>query len=187
MTMNTRLLLIGTGWAADSLFTYLKEQHSDWEFNQRSGRDADTRSDLVIWLLAEVLPPAALHHELQLWQVQRGKIPMLLVLPTGHRYEREWLLQLPVEGLLDQPSAKEINEALAVLSSGGRVVQLQELAADDRTAASAVGTKGLGHWPQLSPIARHSRWREGAIRSLPSMNSISRTAFRIFRQVAVRF
>ncbi len=146
MTMNTRLLLIGTGWAADSLFTYLKEQHSDWEFNQRSGRDADTRSDLVIWLLAEVLPPAALHHELQLWQVQRGKIPMLLVLPTGHRYEREWLLQLPVDGLLDQPSAKEINEALAVLSSGGRVVQLQELAADDRTAASAVGTKGLGHW-----------------------------------------
>ena len=146
MTMNTRLLLIGTGWAADSLFTYLKEQHSDWEFNQRSGRDADTRSDLVIWLLAEVLPPAALHHELQLWQVQRGKIPMLLVLPTGHRYEREWLLQLPVDGLLDQPSAKEINEALAVLSTGGRVVQLQELAADDRTAASAVGTKGLGHW-----------------------------------------
>ena len=146
MTMNTRLLLIGTGWAADSLFTYLKEQHSDWEFNQRSGRDADTRSDLVIWLLAEVLPPAALHHELQLWQVQRGKIPMLLVLPTGHRYEREWLLQLPVDGLLDQPSAKEINEALAVLSSGGRVVQLQELAADDRTAASADGTKGLGHW-----------------------------------------
>ena len=33
-----------------------------------------------------------------------------------------------------------------MLSSGGRVVQLQELAADDRTAASAVGTKGLGHW-----------------------------------------
>ena len=146
MTMNTRLLLIGAGWAADSLFAYLKEQHSDWELDQRSGRDADTRCDLVLWLLAEVLPPAALQHELQLWQVQRGKIPMLLVLPSGHRYKRDWLLQLPVDGLLDQPSANEINEALAVLSSGGRVVQLQELAANDQAAASTVGTQGLGHW-----------------------------------------
>jgi hypothetical protein len=68
------------------------------------------------------------------------------VLPSGHSYRREWLLQLPVDGLLDQPSAAEIDQALAVLADGGRVVQLLEAEQASAAAASPSLTKGLGQW-----------------------------------------
>jgi len=146
MSMTTRVLLIGAGWAADSLAAYLKEQHQDWQLHPCRGREEQGSGDLLLWLLTEVLPAATLRHELQLWQLQRGASPLLLVLPSGHSYRREWLLQLPVDGLLDQPSAADIDQALAVLADGGRVVQLQESEQASAAAASASVTKGLGQW-----------------------------------------
>ena len=148
MTTTKRVLLIGAGWAADSLAAYLQEQHEDWQLHQCRGREEQGQGsgDLLLWLLTEVLPAATLRHELQLWQVQRGESSLLLVLPSGHSYRREWLLQLPVDGLLDQPSAAEIDQALAVLADGGRVVQLLEAEQASAAAASPSLTKGLGQW-----------------------------------------
>ena len=34
MTTTKRVLLIGAGWAADSLAAYLQEQHEDWQLHQ---------------------------------------------------------------------------------------------------------------------------------------------------------
>jgi len=137
-----RLLLIGTGWGAESLSRQLSEQANPWQVSASSGRPANTTggADLLLWLLQEAIEPKALDHELTLWRQQWPQTPLLLVLPAQHRYQRQWLLQRSVEGLLDQPAADAIAEALEVLAAGGRVIELQPQAAAQRQPSGA----GLG-------------------------------------------
>ena len=75
-----------------------------------SGRQANTTAgaDLLLWLLQEAIEPKALEHELALWRQHWPQTPLLLVLPAQHRYQRQWLLERSVEGLLDQPAADAI-------------------------------------------------------------------------------
>ena len=122
-----RLLLIGAGWAAESLSRQLSEQDNPWLVSFCSGRQADSAggADLLLWLLQEAIEPQTLEHELRLWRQQWPHTPLLLVLPAQHRYKRQWLLERSVEGLLDQPAASAIAEALEVLATGGRVIELQ--------------------------------------------------------------
>ena len=122
-----RLLLIGAGWAAESLSRQLSEQDNPWLVSSCSGRQADSAggADLLLWLLQEAIEPQTLEHELRLWRQQWPNTPLLLVLPAQHRYKRQWLLERSVEGLLDQPAASAIAEALEVLATGGRVIELQ--------------------------------------------------------------
>ena len=145
MTKPQRVLLIGSGWAAESLDAYLSEQKRPWSVERQPSPPATAlRSDLCCWLLDQLIEPANLSHEVQLLQRHLAGSPLLLVLPSNHRYPRQWLLQLPAEGLLDQPSASEIKAALDVLASGGRVVQLQQqIAAEQEPSAPR---QGLGHW-----------------------------------------
>ncbi|MEL0339634.1 MAG: DUF3685 domain-containing protein [Synechococcus sp.] len=139
-----RLLLIGSGWGAESLSRQLAEQANPWQVSSSSGRQANTATgaDLLLWLLQEAIEPKALEHELALWRQQWPHTPLLLVLPAQHRYQRQWLLEHSVEGLLDQPAADAIAEALEVLAAGGRVIELQpETASQQKRARS----QGLGH------------------------------------------
>ncbi|MEB3176169.1 MAG: DUF3685 domain-containing protein [Synechococcus sp.] len=158
MTKPQRVLLIGSGWAAESLDAYLSEQKRPWSVERQPSPPATAlRSDLCCWLLDQLIEPANLSHEVQLLQRHLAGSPLLLVLPSNHRYPRQWLLQLPAEGLLDQPSASEIKAALDVLASGGRVVQLQQqIAAEQEPSAPR---QGLGHWLFRSGLEQIERER----------------------------
>ncbi|MFL2671487.1 MAG: DUF3685 domain-containing protein [Prochlorococcaceae cyanobacterium] len=138
-----RLLLIGSGWGAESLSRQLREQTNPWQVTACSGRQANPTSgaDLLLWLLQEAIEPNALDHELGLWRQQWPQTPLLLVLPAQHRYKRQWLLERSVEGLLDQPAADAIAEALEVLAAGGRVIELQP----ETTSQHQRRGQGLGH------------------------------------------
>ncbi len=138
-----RLLLIGSGWGAESLSRQLAEQANPWQVTASSGRQANPTAgaDLLLWLLQEAIEPNALEHELGLWRQQWPQTPLLLVLPAQHRYQRQWLLERSVEGLLDQPAADAIAEALEVLAAGGRVIELQPQSATQQQRRG----QGLGH------------------------------------------
>ncbi len=138
-----RLLLIGSGWGAESLSRQLAEQANPWQVSSSSGRQANTAAgaDLLLWLLQEAIEPKALEHELALWRQHWPQTPLLLVLPAQHRYQRQWLLERSVEGLLDQPAADAIAEALEVLAAGGRVIELQP----EATSHHKRRGQGLGH------------------------------------------
>ena len=138
-----RLLLIGSGWGAESLSRQLREQTNPWQVTACSGRQANPTAgaDLLLWLLQEAIEPNALDHELGLWRQQWPQTPLLLVLPAQHRYKRQWLLERSVEGLLDQPAADAIAEALEVLAAGGRVIELQP----ETTTQHQRRGQGLGH------------------------------------------
>ena len=138
-----RLLLIGSGWSAESLSRQLSEQANPWQVTASSGRQANTPAgaDLLLWLLQEAIEPKALEHELALWRQHWPQTPLLLVLPPQHRYQRQWLLERSVEGLLDQPAADAIAEALEVLAAGGRVIELQP----EATSHHKRRGQGLGH------------------------------------------
>ena len=138
-----RLLLIGSGWGAESLSRQLSEQANPWQVTATSGRQPNTTAgaDLLLWLLQEAIEPKALEHELALWRQHWPQTPLLLVLPAQHRYQRQWLLERSVEGLLDQPAADAIAEALEVLAAGGRVIELQP----EATSHHKRRGQGLGH------------------------------------------
>ena len=138
-----RLLLIGSGWGAESLSRQLSEQANPWQVTASNGRQPNTTAgaDLLLWLLQEAIEPKALEHELALWRQHWPQTPLLLVLPAQPRYQRQWLLERSVEGLLDQPAADAIAEALEVLAAGGRVIELQP----EATSHHKRRGQGLGH------------------------------------------
>ena len=146
-----RLLLIGSGWGAESLSRQLREQTNPWQVTAGSGRQANPTAgaDLLLWLLQEAIEPNALDHELGLWRQQWPQTPLLLVLPAQHRYKRQWLLERSVEGMLDQPAADAIAEALEVLAAGGRVIELQP----ETTTQHQRRGQGLGHRRRRHPVA----------------------------------
>lgn len=107
---------------------------------------------LVLWSLGAPLEPAALDAELRLLQERWQPAPVLLLLPRRHGYTHSLLLRLGAAGLLEDPQAAGLIEAVRVLLAGGRVV---ELADPDATAASpppAVPVLGLGGWLLVSGL-----------------------------------
>lgn len=100
---------------------------------------------LVIWSVA--IPPVAerLAHEVRLLQDRWQPAPLLLLLPAGHPYPANLLLGLSCQGLLVDADAAELNEAVATLLAGGRMVQLGAGSAE-AAAGAAGGSLGLGQW-----------------------------------------
>jgi len=83
---------------------------------------------LVIWSVAGTMPEDNLLQELQQLRERWQPAPVLLLLPGEARYGRDWLLQLPAEGLLQQADPQEIRSAVHTLLNGGRVLELRPLA-----------------------------------------------------------
>ena len=101
---------------------------------------------LVIWSLDERPEPATLLAELRLLQERWQPAPLLLLLPRGHRYASAFLLQLSAAGLLDDPNADTLEDAVRVLLDGGRVVQLADPFADSGGEPVSAPVLGLGGW-----------------------------------------
>ncbi len=106
---------------------------------------------LVIWSLTAPPEPTTLMAELQRLQERWQPAPVLLVLPVGHPYPTPFLLQLSAQGVLEQPDAPALLDAVAVLLDGGRVIEIAGATANDRQA-EARPILGLGGWLLISGL-----------------------------------
>ena len=67
-------------------------------------------------------------------------------MPATPACRRDWLLQLPAAGLLQQPDPDQLRAAVATLLAGGRVVQLNGEDPPDLAEAASHSRPGLGQW-----------------------------------------
>ena len=104
--------------------------------------DLDGRPDLVIWSPGQSLPAPTLARELSLLIERWYPQPLMLLIGSEGPYGADFLLGLPAAGLLQQPDAEGVRQAVATLLAGGRVIDLQP----DQGRASAGPPLGLGQW-----------------------------------------
>jgi len=109
---------------------------------------------LVIWALDGAPGSEALTAELRALQERWQPAPVLLLLPGRHPYPTDLLLSLPVQGLLVNPAADELREAVDTLLAGGRLVNI--LAGTGAPAGEGSGGAavplGLGQWLLVSGL-----------------------------------
>lgn len=145
------LLLFAEPLQQAGLRSWLEAGDSDWRVISDPAA-LDGAPKLVLWSLAGRPEPAALEAELRLLQERWQPAPVLLLLPRGHGYSSSFLLRLNSAGLLEDPQASGLIEAVRVLLAGGRVLEL----ADPRSTAEPVTpvgpVLGLGGWLLLSGL-----------------------------------
>ena len=100
------------------------------------------RPDLVIWAPGQALPAPTLARELSLLMERWHPQPVMLLLGSDGSYGADVLLGLPAAGLLQQPNAETVRQAVATLLAGGRVIDLQP----DQVRAPDGPALGLGQW-----------------------------------------
>lgn len=137
MRAGLRLLLLAPAWQRQGLEAWFTARMADLRLVSEPTRDLD----LVLWVLRGDEPPATFSHDLALARERWGPVPVLLVLSLDPADQASHWLALPVEGLLHQPTAERMLEALEVLADGGRLVDLPVAPA---AAAAAPLEAGVG-------------------------------------------
>ncbi|MFM7238927.1 MAG: DUF3685 domain-containing protein [Cyanobium sp.] len=94
---------------------------------------------LILWSLTTQPPANALLDELRLLQERWHPAPVLLICSATLTYPRQFLLDLPLQGLLEAPDASTLGEAVQTLLAGGRVVDL-------------MGESGASPWKEPTPM-----------------------------------
>ena len=145
-----QLLVFAEPLQRDGLLVWLMAGDGGWK-PVTAAEQLNGAPQLVIWSLTTSPEPAALAAELQQLQERWQPAPLLLLLPHGHRYPTSVLLQLPLQGLLEQPNAAGLRQAVSTLLDGGRVL---ELGGGEPAAAGQQepGALGLGQWLLISGL-----------------------------------
>ena len=145
-----QLLVFAEPLQRDGLLLWLATADGAWK-PVAAPEQLDGAPQLVLWSLTVSPPPAALARELEQLQERWQPAPLLLLLPQGHRYPSDFLLQLPLQGLLEEPDATGLQQAVATLLGGGRVVEIGSNPAPipDHQQAAAMG---LGQWLLISGL-----------------------------------
>ena len=104
--------------------------------------DLEGRPDLVIWSPGQSLPAPTLARELSVLMERWHPQPVLVLLGSEGPYGADFLLGLPAAGLLQQPDAETVRQAVATLLAGGRVIDLQP----ELSRARDGQPLGLGQW-----------------------------------------
>lgn len=125
-----RLLLLAPAWQRQGLEAWFSARLQDL----RVVSEPTPAADLVLWVLRGDEDPDTFASDLALARERWGPVPVLLVLSLDPGAQATAWLALPVEGLLHQPSAERMLEALEVLAAGGRLVDLP--AATEAAAAT---------------------------------------------------
>ena len=145
------LLLFAAPLQVAGLRSWLESAESGWRvIDDPAGLEGAPK--LVLWSLTGRPEPAMLEAELRLLQERWQPAPLLLLLPQGHGYGTAFLLQLGVAGLLEEPQAPDLIEAVRVLLQGGRVLELAAPRAAGPSATDPVPVPGLGGWLLLSGL-----------------------------------
>lgn len=146
------LLLFAEPLQQAGLRSWLEAGDSAWRVVS-DPQALDGAPKLVLWSLSGRPEPAALEAELRLLQERWQPAPVLVVLPRGHGYPSSFLLRLAAAGLLEDPQAAGLNEAVRVLLQGGRVVELADPRASSEEPPAFTGpVLGLGGWLLVSGL-----------------------------------
>ncbi len=142
--MSTQLLLIAEPLLAAGLTRLFRDALPDLTVVEGVG-DLQSAPALLLWRPASGTAAASLRREATLLRERWQPAPLLVLLAAGHGFSRETLLQLPAQGLLEDPSPERLLEAIATLRGGGRVLDLSPAAtAESARAASASGVAAGG-------------------------------------------
>ena len=146
--ISPQLLLFADPLEREGLLVWLG-RGSEWAPVQ-SVEDLRGAPALVIWSLSGCPAPDILGEELQRLRERWQPAPVLLLLPVGHGYPKEWLLRLPVQGLLERPEPERLGTAVRTLLEAGRFVSLEGTQAIERQ--DPLPPMGLGRWLLISGL-----------------------------------
>lgn len=146
--ISPQLLLFADPLEREGLMAWLG-RGSEWAPVQ-SVEDLRGAPALVIWSLSGCPAPDILGEELQRLRERWQPAPVLLLLPVGHGYPKEWLLRLPVQGLLERPEPERLGTAVRTLLEAGRFVSLEGTQAIERQ--DPLPPMGLGRWLLVSGL-----------------------------------
>jgi len=156
---NKAILIIGEKWQAQALTEQLKRDQPNLrlDLSSRSTEAEDNnisnknklKYQLICWLLQEETTTETLSWELNQLKTREPEAALLLIMNNGGFFNRDFLLQLPLDGLLEQPSLTEINEAIELITNGGRVFRISEAMQSSSTQSSNLGLK---QWFLLSGL-----------------------------------
>ncbi|NDD21949.1 MAG: hypothetical protein EBZ96_08575, partial [Synechococcaceae bacterium WB9_3_282] len=125
---NKAILIIGEKWQAQALTEQLKRDQPNLrlDLSSRSTEGEDNnisnknklKYQLICWLLQEETTTETLSWELNQLKTREPEAALLLIMNNSGFFNRDFLLQLPLDGLLEQPSLTEINEAIELITNG---------------------------------------------------------------------
>jgi hypothetical protein len=144
-----RLLLFAEPLQREGLSQWLAQGPEGWQVIQEE-QAAEGAPALVIWCLAAPPERQALARELSRLQERWQPAPLLLLLPAAPPYPTPFLLDLPVQGLLEAPDAATLQTAVRTLLGGGRVVEIAARSQDPWPGAAPA--LGLGQWLLISGL-----------------------------------
>lgn len=147
-TVQPQLLVFAEPLQRDGLLVWLAAADQGW-ITLTSADELKGAPQLVLWSLKGSPAPQQLGAELEQLQERWQPAPLLLLLPQGHPYGTDFLLQLPLQGLLEEPDAAGLRQAVATLLGGGRVVEIGEGQAEKEVNDGALG---LGQWLLISGL-----------------------------------
>ncbi len=151
-----RILLLAPKLLGESLALQITRHNSDLDVILRPDALVG-HPKLVIWSIDAVSSLAAVRHEASILQERWQPAPLLLLLPADLSASRDALLALPAAGLLQNCDVNTLQEVIATLLDGGRVVRLQPGAPDDGVRKPfSDQAMGLGHWLLMSGLQQIS-------------------------------
>ncbi len=145
-----QLLVFAEPLQRDGLLVWLASGDGGWK-PVVTQEQLDGAPQLVLWSLTSTPEPSALASELEQLQERWQPAPLLLLLPRDHRYPTDFLLQLPLQGLLEEPDAAGVRQAVATLLGGGRVLEFGCTAVPMAGHPEAAAL-GLGQWLLISGL-----------------------------------
>jgi len=148
---NKAILIIGEKWQAQALTEQLKRDQPNLRLDL-SSRSTEAEENnisnknklnyqLICWLLHEGTTTETLSWELNQLKTRQPEAALLLIINNSGFFKRDLLLQLPLDGLLEQPSLTEINEAIELITNGGRVFRISEAVQSSSAKPSNLGFK----------------------------------------------
>jgi hypothetical protein len=151
-----QLLILAEPLLQEALASLLMSSNEEGEaYRTAPGSDQlEGAPQLVIWSVGNAVAAASLEREVALLRERWQPAPLLLVIPADAPYPTNWLLQLPLEGLLQQPEPAELRAAVATVLAGGRCVELRPVAPADPTDESQATALGVGQWLLQSGLAQ---------------------------------
>ena len=144
-----QILILGDGLSREGLKRWLIQEPPLYRLVD-SPEQLDGAPRLILWSLTTLPPANTLFEELRLLQERWHPAPLLVLSSGALSYPRPFLLDLPLQGLLEAPDASTVREAVSTLLEGGRVVDLLGGAGDSPWRESV--PMGLGQWLLVSGL-----------------------------------
>ena len=144
-----QILVLGDGLSREGLKRWLIQDPPLYRLADNP-EQLEGMPRLILWSLTTLPPANTLFEELRLLKERWHPAPLLLLSSGALSYPRDFLLELPLQGLLEAPDAATVRDAVSTLLEGGRVVDLLGGAGDSPWREPV--PMGLGQWLLVSGL-----------------------------------